>query len=114
MPPVVGDWLAALPGRPRWLCFVGFDGDAPAAAGALFIDGACAWLGIGATVGSHRKRGAQSALLAARINVAIASGCTLLTTETGIPDGGEPAPSYANIQRAGFAVAYPRPNLRRA
>jgi hypothetical protein len=57
MPPVVGDWLAALAGRPRWRCFVGFDGDTPAAAGAVFIDGACAWLGIGATVGSHRKRG---------------------------------------------------------
>lgn len=114
MPPVVGEWLAALAGRPRWRCFVGFDGDTPAAAGAVFIDGACAWLGIGATVGSHRKRGAQSALLAARINAAIAGGCTLLTTETGIPHGGEPAPSYANIQRAGFAVAYPRPNLRRA
>jgi hypothetical protein len=80
----------------------------------VFIDSACAWLGIGATVGSHRKRGAQSALLAARINAAIAGGCTVLTTETGIPHGGEPAPSYANIQRAGFAVAYPRPNLRRA
>jgi hypothetical protein len=92
---------------------MGFDGGTPAAAGALFIDGGCAWLGIGATVGSHRKRGAQSALLAARIDAAIASGCALLTTETGIPQPGEPAPSYANIQRAGFAVAYPRPNLQR-
>jgi len=113
MPPAVGDWLGALAGRPRWRCFVGFDGNTPAAAGALFIDGGCAWLGIGATVGSHRKRGAQSALLAARIDAAIASGCTLLTTETGIPQPGEPAPSYANIQRAGFTVAYPRPNLQR-
>jgi len=113
MPPAVANWLAALAGRPRWRCFVGFDGDTPAAAGALFIDGGCAWLGIGATVGSHRKRGAQSAILAARINAAIASGCTLLTTETGIPQPGEPAPSYANIQRADFAVAYPRPNLQR-
>ncbi len=114
LPPVVGEWLAALAGRPRWRCFVGFDGDTPAAAGALFIDGNCAWLGVGATVGSHRKRGAQSAILGARINAAIASGCTLLTTETGIPQPCESAPSYANIQRAGFAVAYPRPNLRRA
>jgi hypothetical protein len=48
------------------------------------------------------------------LNAAIAGGGTLLTTETSIPHGGEPAPSYANIQRAGFAVAYPRPNLRRA
>jgi hypothetical protein len=105
MPPVVGEWLAAL---------VGFDGDTPGSAGALFIDGTCGWLGIGATVGSHRQRGAQSAILAARINAAIALGCSVLTTETGIPHSGEAAPSYANIQRAGFAVAYPRPNLQRA
>jgi hypothetical protein len=51
-------------------------------------------------------------LLAARINAVIAGGCTLLTTEIGIPHAGEAAPSYANIQRAGFAVAYPHPNLR--
>jgi hypothetical protein len=114
MPPVVGEWLAALVGRPRWHCFVGFDGDTPGSAGALFIDGTCGWLGIGATVGSHRQRGAQSAILAARINAAIALGCSVLTTETGIPHSGEAAPSYANIQRAGFAVAYPRPNLQRA
>jgi hypothetical protein len=114
MPPAMGDWLAALAGRPRWRCFVGFDGDRPAAAGALFIDGASAWLGVGATVGSHRKRGAHSAILAARIKAAIDSGCTVLTTETGIPHPGEAAPSYANIERAGFTVAYPRPNLRRA
>ena len=113
MPPVVSEWLGALAGRECWRCFVGFDGDAPVAAGALFIDGACAWLGIDATVGSHRGRGAQSAILAARIDAAIRSGCSVLTTETGIPQEGEPVPSYANIQRAGFAVAYRRPNWHR-
>jgi len=114
MPPVMGDWLAALPGRPHWRCFAAYDGDTPVGAGALYVDGGCGWLGIGATLASQRGRGAQSALLAVRINAAIAAGCALLTTETGIPQAGDAAPSYGNIQRAGFAIAYPRPNLRRA
>ena len=114
MPPVVGEWLAALPGRRRWRCFAAFEGDRAVAAGAMFVNGTAAWLGIGATLASHRGRGAQSALLAARIDAAIRSGCTVLTTETGMPQPGEAAPSYDNIRRAGFAIAYPRPNLRRA
>jgi hypothetical protein len=110
MPPVVGDWLGAIVGRPHWRCFLAYDGNLPAAAGALYTDNNCGWLGIGATLPSHRKRGAQSAILAARINAAIAAGCDLLTTETGIPQPGEAGPSFANIQRAGFTIAYPRPN----
>lgn len=113
MPPIMGRWLAALPGRPNWRCYVAFDNGEPVAAGALYVDGATAWLGVGATLPSHRGRGAQSAILAARITAASDAGCTLLTTETGIPLPGEPAPSYHNILRAGFRVAYPRPNMRR-
>jgi GNAT superfamily N-acetyltransferase len=115
MPASTGDWLAAIVGRPRWRCFIGYEGETAVATGALYIDidGDCGWFGIGATLPSHRKRGAQTALLAARINAAIASGCRLLTTETGIPHAGEARLSYANIQRAGFAVAYQRPNLHR-
>jgi hypothetical protein len=111
MPPAVGEWLSALAGRPRWHCFLGVIDDLPAAAGALYVDKGCGWLGVGATLPSHRKRGAQTAILAARINKAAAAGCDLLTTETGIPNPGEAAPSFANIQRAGFRIAYPRPNF---
>jgi hypothetical protein len=39
-------------------------------------------------------------------------GATLISTETGIPHEGEAGPSFRNIQRAGFSVAYERPNLR--
>ena len=114
MPQVVGDWLSALPGREKWKCFVAFDGAAPVGAGALFIDGANAWLGIGATLAGHRGRGAQPAILSARIDAARAAGCQILTTETGVPNAGEAGPSYSNIHRAGFLVAYLRPNLRRS
>jgi hypothetical protein len=114
LPSIVGRWLSVLPGRPRWQCFMAFDGNDPMTAGALYLDGRTAWLGVGGTIASRRGRGGQSAVLAARINAARAAGCSLLTTETGIPQPGEAAPSYGNIQRAGFRVAYPRPNLRRA
>ncbi len=114
MPQIVGDWLSALPGREKWKCFVAFDGAARVGAGALFIDGENAWLGIGATLAEHRGRGAQPAILAARIEAARAAGCQILTTETGIPNSGEAGPSYRNIHRAGFLIAYTRPNLRRA
>jgi GNAT superfamily N-acetyltransferase len=114
MPQIMGDWLSALPGRDKWRCFVAFDDEAPVGAGALFIDGANAWLGMGATLAAHRGRGAQPAILAARIEAARAAGCQILSTETGIPGAGEAGPSYRNIHRAGFLIAYPRPNLRRA
>lgn len=114
LPPPVATWLAALVGRPRWHCFIGREGTKAVAAGALYADGALAWLGVGGTLASHRRLGGQSALLAARIRRAGDLGCTLLTTETGLPHPGEQGPSYANIQRAGFQIAYVRPNLTKA
>jgi GNAT superfamily N-acetyltransferase len=113
MPLIVGEWLAALVGRPRWHCLLALDGAQPVAAGAAFVDGACAWLGIGGTLPSHRRRGAQSALLAARIAKAAELRCAWLTTETGLPHPGESGSSFQNIQRAGFETAYVRPNLTR-
>jgi hypothetical protein len=114
LPPFATPLLSGIVGRPRWRCFMAFDAATPVATGAVFIDGTSAWLGVGGTLSSHRGRGAQSAILAARINAAIDAGCTLITTETGIPHPGEAGPSYKNIQRAGFTIAYERPNLRRA
>lgn len=113
MPPLTAEWLASIVGRPRWHCFMACEGGVPIAAGVAFIDGKAAWLGIGGTLASHRGRGAQSALLAARIEAAAREGCTVLTTETGVPHPGEAAPSYGNIQRAGFRLAYARPNFCR-
>jgi GNAT superfamily N-acetyltransferase len=114
LPPIIGQWLAALPGRAGWRCFVGFDGPTPVAAGALFVNGRAAWLGIAATLPAYRGRGGQPAILAARIEAARLAGAEALTTETGIPHDNEPAPSFNNIQRAGFKIAYRRPNYRRA
>ena len=110
MPPVLKPWLEALPRRAGWHCFVALAGDIAVAGAALRISGGIGWLGIGATRPEHRRRGAQSALLAARIEAGLALGAECFATETGRPLPGEPGPSFANIKRAGFRIAYDRPN----
>ena len=108
------DWLVRLPGRAGWHCFVAFDGGAPAGAGAVYVTGAVGWVGIGATVPEHRRRGAQNAILVTRIAAAAEAGCELVATETGEPLDEQPGGSWRNIARAGFEPQYVRPNYLRA
>ena len=103
-------WLAALAGRPEWHCFIAYDHDEPVAGAMLYASAGTGWVGVAATRVEYRGRGAQSALLAARIERGRELGLELLVTETGAPESGEPGPSYRNIARAGFAPAYVRPN----
>lgn len=112
MPTEAAAAIALIVGAPGWNCFVAWAGDEPAASGVLYADGTSAWIGVGSTRSDFRRRGAQNALLAARIDAARALGATLLTTETGelLPD--LPASSYRSILRAGFREAYLRPNWR--
>jgi GNAT superfamily N-acetyltransferase len=97
--------------RPGFRGLVAWDDDVPAAAGALYVDGDQAWLGAAATRPAFRGRGAQTVLIAARLDCARALGATTASVETGA-HAGEPEPSYRNILRAGFVEAYTRPNWR--
>lgn len=110
VPDLFHDWLRRLAGREGWQCFAAFDGDRPAAAGALFVTGRVAWNGIGATVPEHRGKGGQGALLAARVRAAAEAGCEVVVTETGEPIDGLANGSYRNIVRAGFEPLYRRRN----
>jgi hypothetical protein len=110
MPSPMAAWLAQLTGRPHWHTYVTLAGAEPAGAAASYVRGDHAWLGIGATRPQMRKRGSQSALLARRLADAARLGARHATTETGAPQPGQPAPSYANILKAGFEVAYVRRN----
>jgi hypothetical protein len=110
MPPMLKPWLEALPGRDGWHCFLALAGDEPAAGAAMRIADGIGWLGLGAARLEHRRKGAQSALLAARIAAGLEMGVEGFTTETGRPLPGEAGPSFANIQRSGFQIAYDRPN----
>ncbi len=114
VPELFRGWLALLPARDGWHCFVAFDGDEPAGAGALYVAGKTGWLGIGATVPEHRGKGAQSALIAKRIEAAAELDCEVVVSETGKPIDGRAGPSYRNLVRAGLEPVYVRPSFQRA
>jgi hypothetical protein len=90
---------------------VTYDGDEPAGAGGLFAAGDAAWLGAGATRPAFRRRGSHGAIIAARLARAEELGLRVAVSETGDRGDGRPGASYANLERAGLAVRYVRPNL---
>lgn len=110
MPPPMAPWIEALVERPHNRCYVAFDGDTPVSAGLVHLAGDAAWLGMGSTLATHRGRGGQGALMERRIVDALASGATLIATETGEPVGDEKNPSLANMFRMGFRTAASRLN----
>ena len=79
-----------LPERQGWHCFVAYDGDEAAGAAALFAQGGVGWLGAAGTREEHRGKGAQTALLAARIRRAHELGLDAVATETGERSPGRP------------------------
>ena len=84
-------------------CFVAEqDGRAIGTAG-LFLHGDVALLAGASTVPAARGRGAQAALLAARLHHAAAHGCVLATM--GALPGSQ---SQRNAERHGFRIAYTR------
>ena len=110
-PEVTRPLLARIPDSDGWHCFAAFDGETPAATGALFVTGTVGWLGAAGTLPEFRRCGAQAALLAARIEAGREAGCETLVTETGEPADGKPGGSYRNLVRAGFEPRYVRQNF---
>ena len=99
-------WFAATSTRMRWVCFGAFDGSRLIGAGAMHVADTLGWLGAAVTLEDARGRGAQSALLAARIRAASDAGARVLATETVDRVDGEAGPSFRNVVRAGFEEAY--------
>lgn len=111
MPDRLDAWTGAVVGRPGWSCYLALDGDEPAGAGAVYVHEGVGWLGFAGTLPDFRGRGAQGAILAARIRRAAELGCRAVVTETGELQEGRPSNSYRNILRSGFDLVYVRPNL---
>lgn len=105
-------WFAAAIDRPGWFHYLAWADDQPAASGAMYIRGDVAWLGMGSTLPGFRRRGAQAALVARRIQDGIERGCRWFVTDTADDHPERPNPSYRNMRRAGFEVAYYRPTYR--
>jgi len=110
MPESVARAIAEVPTVDGCHAFVAYEGEEPAAAGAVFVSGDVAWLGFAATRPEHRRKGGQGAILAARIAQARKHGVATLVTETGVIAAGRPGNSYRNIVRSGFVEAYVREN----
>ena len=102
--------VATVVGARGYRSFMTFDGDTPAGTGVVYVDGESGVFDFGATDPNFRRRGGQSAVLAARVSCAAEAGCKYLYTMTGeaVPD--DPQHSYSNILRAGFEEAYLREN----
>jgi GNAT superfamily N-acetyltransferase len=96
------DLFASVVGRARWHVYLALEDDRAIGAGTLFVHDGVGYLGMGATLPEHRKRGAQSALLARRLEVARDLGCSVVVSETGAPVEGDPQHSHRNMLRAGL------------
>ncbi|WP_435154586.1 hypothetical protein [Amycolatopsis sacchari] len=99
---------ASVVGREGWHAFGTWDGDGLVGTGALHVRAGVAQFFGGATLPRARKRGGQTALLAARAELAASLGCTWLVAETGAEDPGTHNPSLHNMLRLGFEVRYER------
>lgn len=111
MHPALKAGLVALVGRRNWQHFMAFDGALPVACGSLFVNGNVGWLGMGGTLPSHRRRGAQGAIMAMRVREAADADCDWIITETGADTPEHPNPSFHNMLRTGFTHAYQRPEF---
>ena len=109
-PVALAPMLSGVVECPGWHHFGAFEGSQLVAAAALFIHGDTGWLGSASTRLSHRGRGAQSALIAARIDFARGAGCRWLAVETAADTEEKPNPSTHNLRRLGFRDLYERPN----
>jgi hypothetical protein len=108
--PSLGEWVAETVGRAGWRHYIAVDGRSAVACGALFVSRPIGWLGMGATLTSYRRRGAQSAIMGRRILDGGAVGCKRLVTETSEDTPQYPNPSYHNMIRTGFTLVYQRTN----
>jgi GNAT superfamily N-acetyltransferase len=103
-------WSRAQVGRPAWQTFGAFEGDVMVGCAALYLDGEMGGLMGAATLPEHRGKGAQSALMAARLRAAGRAGCRWVSTETGSETPENPNPSLHNMRRMGFVELYERRN----
>ncbi|MFI6704647.1 GNAT family N-acetyltransferase [Streptomyces sp. NPDC050509] len=106
--PEMTEMAASCVGRANWRQYAVWADERIVAVGSVFLNGECADMFGGATLPEARGRGAQSALLTARIRAATAEGCRWLVAETGVEGPGEHNPSLRNMVRVGFEPLYER------
>jgi hypothetical protein len=109
-PPAVAPLAGQAVGRPGWRHYLAYDGEIPVASAAMYLAADTAWFGFAATDATYRKRGAQQALVVRRLRDAADAGCSRVSVETAEDGVLKDAPSFRNLRRLGFEIAYTRPN----
>ena len=110
MPAVLLPFMSCQVGKPGWFHYLGFDGDQPVSTAAMHISADVGWLGVGSTGPPPGSRRAVRHVSPRRISDGLEAGCKWFVTETGEDTPKSPNPSYRNMLRAGFKLAYLRPN----
>jgi GNAT superfamily N-acetyltransferase len=110
MPPIMNSWAALQANAPHYSGFGALDGDVLVGVGVLHVRDGAAQLAGAATLPDFRGRGAQLALMAARIEAARDQGAQWVTAETGSETPEHPNPSLHNMYRAGLTLLYHRRN----
>jgi hypothetical protein len=101
--------FAALPGRPRWRCYLARAGAAPPAAAATFTDGPIVLLAIDATEEAGLRSPSRSALLHRVIGDAIEAGARLIGARIDERVEESRRDAAAGLLLAGFKSAYDCP-----
>jgi hypothetical protein len=109
-PGYAGELIAASIDMPDWIHFIIYEGEEPISAAAMYAAGEIGSLVIGGTLEKHRGKGAQKLLINYRSRKAIEAGCKFLVTETAEDTPEKPSPSFRNMIKSGFELAYIRPN----
>jgi hypothetical protein len=110
MPAVLRPLMKGSVGQPGCHSYLAFDGEKPVAVTSMYVKGDVGWIGNMGTLKQARKRGAQGAMFARCIQDGLALGCKWFITETGEETPESPNPSYHNMLRSGFQLAYLRRN----
>jgi hypothetical protein len=103
-------WSLAAASSPRYEHFLAFHGAKPVAVGSLGVDDELGWLGGAATLTKWRRKGAQRALIAARLRSAARQGCRWAWVETAVEEPGRPGGSRRNMLAMGFEQVCVKPS----
>jgi GNAT superfamily N-acetyltransferase len=106
LPPALHPWIAALVGRAGWYHYLAYRDGVAVAGAAMFIRDDIGYLTWAGTQPAARHQGAQTALIAHRLQEACERGCRLVVAETFETTQEQPGISCRNLLRAGFEVAH--------
>jgi GNAT superfamily N-acetyltransferase len=111
MPESLVPWFVALGQQQSWRAVAAWIDGSVVGVGFLFVEAGHGWFGAAGVRPEARGLHVHRALMAKRIELARAAGCSGLFTETGEAIAGEPNPSLRNMHACGFKQVCSRLNL---